>query len=303
MSGTKPAAMALLHREAEQAHLEPGPDALEEVEPGAGDLGTALHVDRVEGLGEREVVARLEALGGEVARLRRRSRRRRSRPRRRSAPRARRRCRSCAAGRRARPAPRRRSACSDLTSAAIVLGARQQGLLLLALRPGDVLAHRLLLGPQPLVGGEGAAAALVGGPDGVDDPLVLTPGALAGADEVGVVAEQLDVDHPGVYRRGRGSRQAGRAAPRHPADHLRCEVQRHVGGGAVQDLTAGRAAVVTGGARGIGLAVVEAIAAQGVAVLCLDQPDADYGRLRRRCAAPPGCRRTTSASTCATRGR
>jgi NAD(P)-dependent dehydrogenase (short-subunit alcohol dehydrogenase family) len=44
----------------------------------------------------------------------------------------------------------------------------------------------------------------------------------------------------------------------------------------VQDLTAGHAAVVTGGARGIGLAVVEAIAARGVAVLCLDQPEADY---------------------------
>ena len=34
----------------------------------------------------------------------------------------------------------------------------------------------------------------------------------------------------------------------------------------MQDLIAGRAAVVTGGARGIGLAVVEAIAARGVAV-------------------------------------
>ena len=44
----------------------------------------------------------------------------------------------------------------------------------------------------------------------------------------------------------------------------------------MQDLVAGRAAVVTGGARGIGLAVVEAIAARGVAVLCLDHPDADY---------------------------
>jgi NAD(P)-dependent dehydrogenase (short-subunit alcohol dehydrogenase family) len=51
----------------------------------------------------------------------------------------------------------------------------------------------------------------------------------------------------------------------------------------VQDLTAGRAAVVTGGARGIGLAVVEAIAARGVGVLCLDHPDADYGAFHEAC--------------------
>lgn len=51
----------------------------------------------------------------------------------------------------------------------------------------------------------------------------------------------------------------------------------------MQDLTAGRAAVVTGGARGIGLAVVEAIAARGVGVLCLDHPDADYGAFHEAC--------------------
>ena len=49
------------------------------------------------------------------------------------------------------------------------------------------------------------------------------------------------------------------------------------------DLIAGRAAVVTGGARGIGLAVVEAIAARGVGVLCLDHPDADYGAFHDAC--------------------
>ena len=43
------------------------------------------------------------------------------------------------------------------------------------------------------------------------------------------------------------------------------------------DLVAGRVCVVTGGARGIGLAVVEAVAARGVGVLCVDQADADVG--------------------------
>lgn len=51
------------------------------------------------------------------------------------------------------------------------------------------------------------------------------------------------------------------------------------------DLVAGRVAVITGGARGIGLAVVEAIAARGVAVLCLDAPDADFGAFSQACHA------------------
>ncbi len=53
----------------------------------------------------------------------------------------------------------------------------------------------------------------------------------------------------------------------------------------MQDLVAGRVAVVTGGGRGIGLAVVEAIAARGVAVLCLDAPDADFGAFSQACHA------------------
>jgi NAD(P)-dependent dehydrogenase (short-subunit alcohol dehydrogenase family) len=53
----------------------------------------------------------------------------------------------------------------------------------------------------------------------------------------------------------------------------------------VDDLIAGRAAVVTGGARGIGLAIVEAIARRGVAVVCLDRPDADFGGFDAACRA------------------
>ena len=234
--GTKPAAIALFIASESSAHLEAGADALEEVEPGAGHLGPALHVDRVEALGQRQVVARLDALGGEVA------------------------------GRADRLdddvvvlAAHRHLGLDDVADGAQqgvelglrlvggrlqgldlgrdLLGARQQRLLLVALGPRDVLAHRLLLGPQPLVRGEGAAAALVGGADGVDDALVLTPRPLAGAHEVGVVPEQLDVDHP-------ASLSARSTLP----------VQTPIAGGPVQDLVAGRAAVVTGGARGIGLA-------------------------------------------------
>ncbi len=51
----------------------------------------------------------------------------------------------------------------------------------------------------------------------------------------------------------------------------------------MDDLIAGRVAVVTGGARGIGLAIVAAIAARGVGVLCLDLPDADYGPFDEAC--------------------
>lgn len=48
-------------------------------------------------------------------------------------------------------------------------------------------------------------------------------------------------------------------------------------------LTAGDIAVVTGGARGIGLAVVKALAAVGVGVACLDQADADYSGFESVC--------------------
>jgi NAD(P)-dependent dehydrogenase (short-subunit alcohol dehydrogenase family) len=53
----------------------------------------------------------------------------------------------------------------------------------------------------------------------------------------------------------------------------------------MRDLTPGRVAVVTGGARGIGLAVVEAVAARGVDVLCVDHPSADFTAFEEACAA------------------
>ena len=76
-----------------------------------------------------------------------------------------------------------------------VLGLGEQRLLLVALGLRDLLAHRLLLRAQLLELGERGAVRLLGGEDRVDDPLVLTAGALAGADAVGVLTQELDVDH------------------------------------------------------------------------------------------------------------
>jgi NAD(P)-dependent dehydrogenase (short-subunit alcohol dehydrogenase family) len=59
----------------------------------------------------------------------------------------------------------------------------------------------------------------------------------------------------------------------------------------MRDIEPGRVAVVTGGVRGIGLAVVEAIAARGVGVFCVDHPAADFTAFERACAdagAPAG---------------
>lgn len=43
-------------------------------------------------------------------------------------------------------------------------------------------------------------------------------------------------------------------------------------------------AVVTGGARGIGLAIVEALAGEGVSVACVDHPSADFAACEAVCA-------------------
>ena len=76
-----------------------------------------------------------------------------------------------------------------------VLDPREDGLLLVALGPGDVLPDRLLLRAGRLEVGETGPPGLVGREDRVDQALVLAPGALAGADEVGLVTQEADVDH------------------------------------------------------------------------------------------------------------
>ena len=77
-----------------------------------------------------------------------------------------------------------------------LLGAGQQGGLLVALRLGHLAAEVLLLGPGPLEGDDRRPASLVGGQHLVDQPRVLPAGALGGADGLGVVSEQLQVQHP-----------------------------------------------------------------------------------------------------------
>ena len=68
MTWVKPGVAGLVHRQVDQRELELGADAGEEVEARARDLGAALDVDGPEDPAELDVVARLEALGREVAR-------------------------------------------------------------------------------------------------------------------------------------------------------------------------------------------------------------------------------------------
>ena len=85
------------------------------------------------------------------------------------------------------------------------------------------LGGRLLLGAQVVGPVHGGPPLGVRGEQGVDQGLVVPPGALAGADEVGVVAEEAQVDHPlmvgggprGAFPPGGPGQSAGpdRAAP------------------------------------------------------------------------------------------
>ena len=74
-------------------------------------------------------------------------------------------------------------------------GAGEQRLPLLPLGARDLLAQRLLLGPRPLEVGERGAAPLVSREHGVDQLLVGSAGALAGADGLRVLTQAAQVDH------------------------------------------------------------------------------------------------------------
>ena len=70
-----------------------------------------------------------------------------------------------------------------------------RGLLQPALQVPDLLGQRVLLAAQRGERGLGGAAQLVGVEQPVDDGRVLTASALALAHSVGVVTEELEIDH------------------------------------------------------------------------------------------------------------
>src|SRR5690606_13614172 len=200
----------LVHRGVEERELEAGADTGEEVEPGAGDLGPTLDVDRGEALGELEVVADLlevtalplgaqddevllPALGdagdddvgqphGDGLGLLR--------------------------GRGGVPL-------GLLDALGELLRAGEDGGTLLRGGLADGAADLLLLRAQLLEGGERGAAALVGLERTVDQARVLAPGALARADDVGILTHGSEIDH-GASLSGRRDARVGTspAAPR-----------------------------------------------------------------------------------------
>jgi hypothetical protein len=95
------------------------------------------------------------------------------------------------------------------------LGLLQDGGSLLLRRAADRLRGRLLLRAQVVGGLHGRAALGVGGEQPVDQGLVGAPGALAGADEVGVVTDEAQVDHT-VMVGGRRRVPGGRCGCRRP---------------------------------------------------------------------------------------
>ena len=201
----------------QQGEFEAGADPGEEVEASAGDLGATLGVDGRQALAEGQMVARLEALGGEIpwraddfaenivlfAATGRagqndiRDRRDESR--------------ELGVGCRSRGVEG-----LDLVGEFLHLG--QQRGLVLALGRGDLLADGPLLGARRLELRQRGPAALVGRQDLIDDRRVVATGQLRAPDLVGVVTQELDVDHARQPIDGSGARcmTAGHWHQRHP---------------------------------------------------------------------------------------
>ena len=184
----------LRHGQLGERELELRADTREEVEARAAHLRAALDVDRAEQRAELEVVARLEALRREVAGgsdlledhevvL------------------ATGRGVGCRVGQRLEQrrellAGRGLVGVGGLDLRAELLGAREERLLLLALRLRDLLAHRLLLAAQRLERGDGRATSLVGGDERVNEGGVLPAAPLRLSEGLGVVSQEPGVDHP-----------------------------------------------------------------------------------------------------------
>ena len=109
------------------------------------------------------------------------------------------------------------AASAAFTSAARVLRAREQLLLLVALGLRDLLAELLLLGPLGLEVGDRRTSGGVRGERPVHDVVGQPALGLGGTHAVGVVSEHLRVDHVARLS-GYGARSPGiRAAPAGPA--------------------------------------------------------------------------------------
>ena len=188
-----------VHGQAEQGELQPGADAGEEVEPAAGDLGAALHVDRAQPLGHGQVVRHGavradDALGHQVADL---------------ADLAQHDVVVLAARGHARqddvvdPAQRRVEGLLGRVDVGLrgldvvgqLLGRGDQGGLLVLRCLGDQAPGRLLLRAQGLEPGDGLAPGHVRGQGGVDRGRVRAPAGLAVPGGLRVLAQRPDVDH------------------------------------------------------------------------------------------------------------
>lgn len=193
--GMKAGLGGLRDRRVDEGELQERADAREVVEPRAGDLGPALHVDGAERLADLQVVLGLEALGAEVP--------------------------DGAVGLQDDEvllAADRHVLVDDVAEleqqplgvrVGLVLGGvgrLDAGLELLGLLEefgallggglGDQLAEGLLFGTEFVEADAGRPAQLVGGEQGVDEVDVLSTGALGGANTVGVLTEQAKVNHP-----------------------------------------------------------------------------------------------------------
>ena len=190
MTSVKPFSVASAHRELQQAELQQRPGAGEEVEPRAGHLRAALHVDQAQRLPEFEVILRVLdgprfADGVEHHEV------------------------VLAAGRDAVDdhVRDRHVRCGEslfglgllrlggLDLLGEFLGLLQQGRPLVGRCLADLLAGGLLLGAQVVGGRHRGPPRGVGFEERVDEARVFAAGALRCAHHVRVFAQQLEVDH------------------------------------------------------------------------------------------------------------
>ena len=181
----------LADREVEQGELQPGTDAPQKVEPGAGHLGAAFGVDGPQPLAQCEVVLRLEVEGGRLPDVLQHD------------------VVVLATGRHAgfddvrnglvcgaqRLVGRRLGRFGALDLGGQLLAAGQQCRSVIGLRLTDGPPEGLLLGAQRVGGRDRSPAVHIGLQQRVDVGRRGPAGCLGCADEVGPVAEDAQVDH------------------------------------------------------------------------------------------------------------